>query len=202
MVAIVNGQKLPGAIWNGSDNVDVIAYEGEKSLRTIIGYQPTYAAHLSVTAASGTVGYMLIDLSDTTNWPHTNTAHIIIKHVIVQSSQSTSPAFLGDLLFGFLGNVDATNGDFYQIGILHGDRGTSLGSGNFDFSIVGLGLETDEWIGPTIANDTTWQTDVNLIGPDGATTHPAGNGDFVCKLVSTAGTLSFGVTVIYTTAAS
>jgi len=185
----------------GTNSADVISYEGDNSLRVAIGYQPTYTVHMDVDAQSGTVGYMLVDLSDTTNWPHSNTGHIVLKQIVIQSSQSSSPAFLGDIEFGFLSSVDADNGDFNRIGVLHGDRATALGGGNFDFSSVGLGLEVDEWFGPTSSNDATFQTDVNLLGPDGTTAYPSGNGDFVCKLVSSAGTISFGVTVIYTTVA-
>lgn len=187
-------------LWNGSDYADIISYEGDKSLKVVLGYKPTFMVHLDVVAQSGTVGYMLIDLSDTVNWPHTNTAHIILQKVVIQSSQSTAPAFLGNIQFGFLSNVDASNGDFHRIGVLQGDRATALGGGIFDFSNYGLGLEEDEWFGPTTLNDTTWQTDVNLLGPDGNTSYPAGNGDFVCKLASSAGTISFGITVVYTTA--
>jgi len=64
----------------------------------------------------------------------------------------------------------------------------------------GFGLETDEWFGPTAANDTTWQTDVNLVGPNGGTSYPSGNGDFVMKLLSSAGAADISVTVTYTTA--
>ena len=191
----------PAAIYDstGTNAADVVNYEGEKALRTVIGYQKTYIVHLEADNQSGTVGYMLIDLSDTVNWPHEDTAHIILKQIVVQSNQTTSPAFLGYIRFGFLSAVDGTNGDFNRIGSLTGDRGTPLGGGNFDFSVVGMGLELDEWFGPTTANDTTWQTDVNLLGPDGSVAYPSGNGDFVCKLVSTAGAISFGITVVYTT---
>jgi len=185
---------------DGENNADIVSYEGERSLRVVLGYKPTFIVHLDVTNQSGTVGYMLIDLSDTVNWPHENTAHIILQKVVIQSSQTTSPAFLGNIQFGFLSNVDGNNGDFHRIGALQGDRSTPIGAGIFDFSNYGLGLELDEWFGPTTLNDTTWQTDVNLLGPDGNTSYPAGDGDFVCKLASSAGAISFGLTVVYTTA--
>lgn len=180
-------------------NADTVDHEGQKSVRVALGHKPVFGVHLSVQNASGTVGYMLIDLSDTTNWPHTNTDHIILEKIVIQTSQTSSPAFVGDIQFGFLSGVDATNGDFNQIGVLHGDRTTAVGSGQFDFSLFGMDLEADGWFGPVTADDTTWQTDTNLLGPNGATTFPAGNGDFVMKLVSSAGNIDIGVTVIYTT---
>lgn len=186
-------------ITDGTNIANVVAYESDTSLQVAIGHKSVFGVHLNVDAASATVGYMLIDLSNGGVWPHTNTGHIVIENIIVQSSQTTSPAFLGDLLFGFLSNVDDTNGDFNQIGIMHGDRATPIGSGNFDFSLYGMDLESGEWMIPIDADDVTWQTDVNLLGPDGTTTHPSGDGDFVLKLASSAGTISFGVTVLYTT---
>lgn len=175
-----------------------VEYEGQNSKRVSLAYHPTFHVCLSVSNASGTVGYMLIDLSDTTNWKHTNTDHIILQGVTVDTN--TDAAFVGDLWFGFLSNVDDTNGDFHRIGTLHGERSATVGNGDFDFSSYGFGLETDEWFGPTNANDTTWQTDVNLRGPDGGTSYPSGNGDFVMKLISSAGAADISVTVTYTTA--
>lgn len=186
-------------ITDGTNIAEVRSYESDTSLKVSIAHKPVFGVHLSVDAASGITGYMLIDLSDSGTWPHTNTDHIVIEQIIIQSSQTTSPAFVGDLEFGFLSNVDATNGDFNKIGNMHGDRATPLGSGNFDFSLYGMDLESSEWLLPIGLNDTTWQTDVNLLGPDGATTHPSGDGDFVVKLNSSAGTISFGITVLYTT---
>lgn len=177
---------------------DVVDYEGDRSLGVFIAYQLTYTVSFSVDAASGTTGYMLVDLSDTTNWPHTNTGHIVLKSITVDTN--TDAAFVGDLRFGFLSNVDATNGDFHEIGELHGERSATVGSGAFDFSNYGIGLETDEWFGVTTPNNVLWQTDVNLLGPDGLTTHPSGDGDFVMVLESTAGSADISITVIYTTA--
>jgi len=186
--------EIAGVKFNRTD------YEGQVAHRVSLAYHPTFHVNLSVSNAAGTVGYMLVDLSDTTNWPHTDTAHIILQQVIVNTNTNTS--FVGDLSFGFLSNVDASNGDYHQIGFLHGERNSNVGQGAFDFSNFGFGLETDEWFGPTTSNDTTWQTDVNLIGPDGGTSYPAGNGDFVMKLVSSAGAADISVTVTYTTAPS
>lgn len=193
-------ENQPVTIYDSTNTIpaDVINYEGSNSIAVIIEYQSTFTINISLNNQSGTVGYMLIDLSDTTNWPHTNTGHIVLKQISINSN--TNAAFVGDLLFGFLSNVDDTNGDFHQVWTLHGERSSNVGSGVLDFSNFGIGLESDEWFGPTGLNDTTWQTDVNLIGPTGAASFPSGAGDFVMKLVSTAGAADISVTVIYTTA--
>lgn len=188
---------FPVTLSGGGITLQPIAYEGMNSLPVAIQYAETYTVHLSISNASGTIGFMLIDLDGTAVWPHTNTGHIVLKSVFIDTN--TDAAFAGDLRFGFLSNVDASNGDFNIIGELHGERNSTVGSGFFDFSNYGIGLETDEWFGPTTVNDTIFQTDVGLRGPDGGTTYVSGNGDFVAKLVSSAGAADIGVTIVYTT---
>ena len=178
-------------------SIDVVDYEGESSIRVSQSYQPTFTVNLSTDGLSGTTGLMLIDLSDLINWPHDNSTHIVLKYLDISSN--TDAAFIGDLMLGFLSNVDASNGDFNELLTLHGERNSTLASGSLDFSSFGLGLEVDEWFGNTLEDNETWQTDVNLLGPDGQTAYPAGNGDFVALLDSTAGSIDVSILVIYTT---
>jgi len=62
-------------------------------------------------------------------------------------------------------------------------------------------MTTDQWFGPTTANDATWQTDVDLTGPDGAVAYPSGDGDLVMKITRTASQTDVSVTILYTTQA-
>lgn len=174
-----------------------VTYESTDQLRTVSGHKQTQSVHIDINGASGTVGYMLIDLSDIVNWKHTLTGHVIIEKIDVCINPSNS--FVGDIYLGFLTNVDATDGDFNTIHVVHKQQMSADNQFSIDFRNIGLNMKTTDWFGPTLANDTTWQTDVNLYGPNGATSFPSGNGDFVMKLVSTAGTIDIGVTVIYTT---
>lgn len=189
---------------NGLD-VDVtrmpgqVTHEGSISLSMVSGHKQSYNVHLDVQNATGTVGYMLIDLSDTTNWPHTATGHIVIEKIIINVNPSS--AYLGDIEIGFLSSVDATDGDFNKIIVIHGERSAVGSTETYDFAGIGLDLETANWFGPVTANDTTWQTDVNLYGPSGATSFPAGAGDLVMKLISTAGNVDIGVSIVYNTVA-
>jgi len=185
---------------DGTTEPDMVTYEGHKSLQIAMGRKSTFHVHLDADNISADQGFMLIDLSDTTNWPHTNTGHIVLDQVIVNTSTSSTPAFVGEVEFGFLANVDATDGDLNVIGKFHMDRGSFVNGGAYDFSIYGMDLEEAEWFGPTNANDVTWQTDVNLQGPDGATSYPSGDDDFVMHIVNvSAGSIDIAVTVIYTT---
>ncbi len=185
---------------DGTNDIDNISYEGDNCLPTVICHKEVFHIHLDAQAISADQGFMLIDLSDTSNWPHTNTGHIVLEQIIVNSSISSTPPFVGEIEFGFLSDVNDTNGDLNVIGKFHLDRGNIGPGGPFDFSIYGMDLELDKWFGPKNANDVTWQTDVNLDGPDGATSYPSGDGDFVMHIVNiTGGTIDVGVTVFYTT---
>lgn len=186
-------------IHDGDSTVDIETYDGHNSLATTVIDRESFSTFFLAENQSGTVGYMLIDLSDVTNWKHTLTSEIHLKMVVVNVNTSTSPAFVGKLEFGFLSNVDATDGDLNKIGVLSGQRGAAITSGSYSFIDIGFCLSDENWFGAVTANDVTWQNDVNLYGPDGATSYPAGTGDFVMKLTSSAGSIDISVTVIYTT---
>ena len=195
-----NTSPLPVRIGDGSNLAEIVSYEGEKSLKVVQGRGSRFTVHLDAAAVAATQGFMLVDLSDSTNWPHTNTGHIVLYDVIINIATSTTPSFVGYIDFGFLSAVDDTNGDLNSIGTLHMARGTPPPGGQYSFP-NGMDLELGEWFGPTTANSVVWQTDVNLDGPDGATSYPSGAGDFVMLVTVTAGTVDVGVTVVYKTVA-
>lgn len=170
--------------------------EGETSAHFIPGHVDIEVVHLDADV-SATTGIMLIDLSDTTNWPHTNTGHIDLVYIIVNINPTTT--FEGDIELGFLSAVDATNGDFNGILEIHMDKKQDSILEMMNFGAFELSLELAHWFGPTDANSTVWQTDVDLIGPDGATSYPSGNGDLVCLITVSASTVAVGLTVGYRT---
>ena len=63
---------------------------------------------------------MVIDLSDSTNWPHTKTGHIDIVYIVVNVNPTAT--FEGDIQLGFLDNVDGTDGDFNGIMEIYMDK--------------------------------------------------------------------------------
>jgi len=69
----------------------------------------------------------------------------------------------------------------------------------FTYLIPVTYIDPSNFFGPITANDTTWQTDVNLQGPDGNTSFPSGNGDMVMLITQTAGDISVSLTVGYRT---
>ena len=185
-------QPFPGSI-------TTVTNEGVTSLSQVPGNFDVEVIHLDAEDVAANTGYMLVDLSDTTNWPHTATGHIDVVFIILTTDPSAT--FSGDIQLGFLTSVDATNGDFNEIFELHMEKKPTAQLISIQYAAFGIALETDHFFGPVTANDTTWQTDVNLQGPDGATSYPSGNGDMVMFVTRTASDISISVTVGYRTIA-
>jgi hypothetical protein len=186
-------------VGDGTNVVDTVSHEGKVSQRVVPGRELMDIVHLSSGDIATTTSFMLIDLSDTTNWPHTATGHIIVSQIVFNINASTT--FAGFIEIGFVDNVDATNGDFHVLYTGHEDKSSVPLAQVLDFQFFGVDLEVGEFFGPVSANDTAFQTDVNLIGPDGNASYPSGNGDMVMKITRTAGNVDVSVLVAYTTVA-
>jgi len=172
--------------------------EGETAMHTVPGHVDIEVVHIDVDqSATTTTGYMVVDLSDTTNWSHTNTGHIDIAYIKINVNPTAT--FVGDIELGFLTNVDATNGDFNGIMEWHLDKKQDSINEFMNFGAFEMSQETAHWFGPTTANDTVWQTDVNLQGPDGATSYPSGSGDLVMHVTATTSDVAVGLTIGYRT---
>lgn len=178
-------------------DVSTTTNEGVTSLNITPGPVDTEIVHIDAENISAEEAFMVIDLSDTTNWPHTNTGHIDILWIVINIDPDTT--YAGDISLGFLTSVDATNGDFNGIAEIHLDKKTDPFSLAVPVGQFGLSLETAHWFGPTTANSTLFQTDVNLQGPDDATSYPSGAGDLVMIVGQTAGAVSVGLTIGYVT---
>ena len=180
----------------------LITKDGRTSQYTVSGFSDAVSMHMDVQTASTLIAYMLVDISDTTNWKHSRTGEIVIDYIIVQVDPTTN--FLGEVKIGFLENVDETNGDFHQLIDIDMARKADLFSEVIEFGSHGMHCTTDSHFGPIIANSTLFQTDVNLAGPDDPTTitYPSGNGDLV-MIVDGDGTnfVDISITIGYETVA-
>ena len=183
-------------------NAGMVNSSGKTSSFVAMGFTNTFTVHMDVSTAHTLIAYSLIDLSDTTNWPHTNTTEIVIEYIILEVDPDSN--FVGEVKLGFLTNVDATNGDFNQFLDVDMRRKADLFSEVIDFGSHGLHCKTDSHFGPVSANSTLFQTDVNLGGPDdpGTTTYPSGAGDLV-MIVDGDGTntVNVSITIGYETVA-
>jgi len=180
---------------------DSVTRHGRTSLYIAEGIAENQTVHLDTGSVATQTAFMLIDISDTTNWKHTNTDHIIIDRILIQSDPDA--AYLGEIKIGFLTNVSATDGDFNQILDLDLAKKSDAIVEELEFGTHGFHCQTSTHFGPIIANSTLFQTDVNLGGPDdpGTLTYPSGNGDLVMLVERSAGTIDVSLSITYETVA-
>ena len=177
---------------------DTITRHSRRSQYVVDGYADTATVHLDTGSVDSQKAFMLIDISDTTNWQHTNTDHVIIRSIVIQIDPDST--YLGEIDIGFLSSVDATNGDFNHIIDITVRKKSDLIIQDLEFT-GGFHCQASTHFGPKTANSTLFQTDVNLFGPDGATSYPSGAADLVMVVERDAGAVNVSVTIIYETVA-
>jgi hypothetical protein len=181
----------------------------------------TFASVLNVAAVAADTGYVLVDLSDTTNYPHLTTAEIHLLGLLLHAEKATDGDF--NLTVGVVIENDATNGSIkgvYQFNMSHVANATDstdrLAPVYVDFTLGGAipeGVNLNVTSGAVTyfvsnvddADNTIWQNDVGLLSPVGAAagaTGKPGAGDLVVLVEENAGagTLDFCITAIYSTA--
>ena len=189
---------------DGTNSVHFCPIEETTSLYTTPGRQGSFHVHICKTGIVADTGLMVIDLSDTTNWPHTNTDRISLFRVSI--SIAASKLFDGSVSIGWLSDVDATDGDFNAIHcwevVFAGTNEPRDIDQVIDYQHINYDVHIDKWFGPTSANNVLFQTDVDLYGPDGNTSYPSGNGDLVLYIQRTAGEIDVSLSVDYDTHAT
>ena len=173
----------------------LITKDGRTSHFVASGFTDTHTIHADFQGIDTQTAFMLIDLSDTSNWTHSETGHINIEYVIIEIDPDTS--FLGEIKFGFLTNVDGDNGDFNQIIDIDMVKKSDLLVEVINFGSHGFDCEVDHHFGPITANSVLFQTDVNLEGPDGNTSYPSGDGDLALRVERSGGEVDVSVTIGY-----
>ena len=179
---------------------DITTRNGLSSQNVVSGFADTQTVHLDTGSVAAQTAFMLIDLSDTTNWQHTNTGHIVIRHLLVEVDPDSS--YLGEVKVGFLSGVTATNGDFNQFLDIDMVKKSDLTIEDLTFT-GGFHCQASTHFGPITADSTLFQTDVDLGGPDdpATITYSSGDGDLVMLIELSAGTVDVSTTIIYETVA-
>ena len=177
---------------------DLVTRHSRSSQYVVPGFADTQTIHLDTGSVATQTAFMLVDISDTTNWKHTGTDHVIVDHILIEVDPDAS--YLGEIKIGFLTNVDATDGDFNQIIDFDMAKKSDLAIEDLDFG-SGFHCQVSSHFGPIIANSTLFQTDVDLGGPDdpATITYPSGDGDLVMLVERSAGAADVSVTLVYET---
>jgi len=169
-------------------------------------------AHLCESAIAATTPYVLVDLSDTTNYHHVETDRMHILGFHITAIPSTTGNW--SIHIGMISEVDASNGTadwfygirFSQILYVDSNRDFSLGGINGEgLALISVGDAPARFVtNDQQAGSINWQTDVGLASPLGAAggaTGKPGVGDLVMLVTENSGssTLSVDVTVQYYT---
>ena len=193
---------------------DLIAQRGSRyGDGYAMGHGDTFWAVLEKPDLAATEGFVLVDLSDSVNFPHTETGKIRLYRLDVDIERGENAASGEFIVYiGVITEVDATDGSTKWIAVLHEETDAEstdnvarmFRSYKWD---EGLDLEISAGVpvwGISNVGDSgsvTWQTDVALDSPVGDASSAPGAGDLVMLVSETGGTgsLSISVTVQYIT---
>jgi hypothetical protein len=143
--------------------------------------------------------FILIDLSDTNNYPHSNLNYIHLEWLRVQIDAGAGANY--ELEFGFLENVDENNSNLYIFEHIKGTQQTGTSKELFfNYYPNGGQLRSQKLVTHDARiDDETFQNDQNnksTLNPSTANVAP-GNGDFVLLVTRNAGTIDVVVGASY-----
>lgn len=177
------------------------------------GHGNTKFAFLRDEDLAVTKAFVLIDLSDTTNFPHTLTGRIRLYSLTITTEKEADGEYR--IFIGCITEVDATNGSTSWIQIIDlkvlenptdsTDRQVMQFSwpGGIDLEVV-----SEAFVNVVSAEgqsgNVAWRTDTPLDSPFGATASAPGAGDLVVYVEETddVGTISFSILAEYITEAA
>jgi len=185
-------------IWDGTEVTSVNA-ENYLDVSTHSNHDGTSMA-FSATGVATTTGYVLVDLSDPTNYPHTETGRVDIDWIIVDYLGDN--ACVGSIEVGFIASITSSNADWHSLAKAHLDKKETERPIQINFNPQHIVCSTAEHLsGGTMFHndDTTFQDDTALTATC-ATATPA-VGDLICKVTLSAGSVGFALTIGYHTTA-
>jgi len=174
---------------------------------------PAFAVTLGKEAVAASTPYVLVDLDDVANFPHSRTIELHLLGLILNAEKASDGIY--DIWVGVVTENDATDGSvtwvycFHLESVLNPTDSTDRFAWQVDFTLGGAvdegvnlnvtaGVLTKFASNLTQANHVNWQNDVNRDSPVGAATKP-GVGDLVMWVeeVGGTGTIDFCITPIY-----
>lgn len=174
-----------------------------------------YTAILGAEGVTASTPYVLVDLSDTTNFKHTKTGWLSLEGLNVHAEKASDGAY--DVWVGVVTECDATDGSaewvhcFHLESVGNATDSTDRFAQSVDFTLGGsnpMGIpclvdtanDTLAYVATnqSQADNANWQNDTNRTSPVGATTKPS-VGDVVvwAEEVTGSGTLDFFLSCQY-----
>ncbi len=183
-----------------SDNtlLDIDHYEEFRALDVVPGHPQIFSASLQRSNIVAATQLMVIDSDNQSGaWPHPGVVPgeaVEIRYIWIQVHPDNS--FVGDVILGFLSNVDATAGDFNCLYTWHVERAKTSIVEFYDQSWNPVRCSAEYHLGPITADDTDFEGDVAIGAPDGNSYLPANN-DIVLDITRTGGALDVSIMIGY-----
>ena len=174
--------------------------------------RPSVVANLGLEGVSASTPYVLIDLSDATNFPHTPTNYIDLLALFLNAEKAGAGVY--DLWVGVVTENDNTDGSVNWLHVFHLQHvanvtdSTDRFAQSVDFTLGGAnvdGLRCEIASGSQVgfvgnqgqADSANWDANVNRVGPAGNAMPAVGDIVVWVEEVSGSGTLDFSLTAIY-----
>ena len=163
-----------------------------------------YTTHICMDDITENTAAILVDLSDTTNFPHVKSdGDIYLMGYQVSLSPDTN--YKGGVGLGFLKNVNGSNGDFHTVFCwqFQGQASGNVNDGEWFGREMAIRCKSDYFLVSGNLNDASFQTDLAIPSPYDITdpyTTVSGDGDIAIKITRTAGSIYVGVTIHYVVA--
>ncbi len=181
--------------FSGSTEFDAkVTSDGELAVTSTERERNVHASFFELAITTDSY-FMIVDLSDTTNWPHDATGRIDVSWLKFVVERDATAA--GTLQLGVITRIDGTDADIdylFTIPFTKSDTRRILSIDNFSPSQ--LKFESSRYITDTAdANVAAVNTGGTLDSPNGVTTPAVG--DIVIKAGRTAGEYDFLCEILY-----
>jgi len=185
-------------IWDGAETASVNA-ENFLDISIHSNHDGTSIA-FSAAGVAATTGYVLVDLSDSTNYPHTETGRVDIDWIIMDYLGDST--CVGSIEVGFIASITSSNADWHSLAKAHLDKKEIERPIQINFNPQHIVCSTTEHLsgGTMFHNDDTTFQDDTALAATYATVAPAA-GDLICKVTLSAGSVGFAITIGYHTQA-
>jgi len=174
-----------------------------------MSYAKTYKfVELAVDDIAVDTGYQIIDLSDTTNFPHAHTDRLIVKSIELEGAISTAGSGLFTVCVGIVTETDSTDGsmtalrkwEVKDIGDAHTFHVQEFPLAGVDCKVIG-GVLQHFASNVEVADNANWANDAGIQNINGTTAGNPGVGDLVAYVdeTVTGSTLNLRIGVAYDT---